>query len=72
MQEYTESSYRFAHNEDPCAVEKLAEGIRQFSEAARELEQELLPLLESAQRAPICVGAAAPTQIGSILAADCS
>ena len=46
--EYTQSGYLFAHNEDPCAVVKLAEGIRQFSAAARELEDVLRPLLQAA------------------------
>ena len=44
---YTREDYLFAHNEDDCAVVKLAEGIRQFSAAARELEDLLRPLLTS-------------------------
>jgi transaldolase len=42
---YTRESWAFAHNEDECSVIKLAEGIRQFSAAARELEDVLRPLL---------------------------
>jgi transaldolase len=42
---FTRESWAFAHNEDECSVIKLAEGIRQFSAAARELEEVLRPLL---------------------------
>ena len=34
-----EKSYRFMHNLDPMAVEKLADGIRRFNDDARKLEQ---------------------------------
>lgn len=34
-----EKSYRFMHNLDPMAVEKLADGIRKFNEDARKLEK---------------------------------
>ena len=34
-----EKAFRWLHNEDAMAVEKLSEGIRRFSEAARKLEQ---------------------------------
>ena len=34
-----EKAYRWAHNEDAMAVEKLAEGIRRFDADARKLEQ---------------------------------
>jgi len=34
-----EKAYRWAHNEDAMAVEKLAEGIRKFDADARKLEQ---------------------------------
>ena len=34
-----ESAYRWRHNEDAMAVEKLAEGIRRFDADARKLEQ---------------------------------
>jgi transaldolase len=34
-----ESSYRFQHNEDQMAVEKLSEGIRTFNADARKLEK---------------------------------
>ena len=33
-----EKTYRFMHNEDAMAVEKLSEGIRRFNEDARKLE----------------------------------
>jgi transaldolase len=34
-----EKAYRFQHNDDPMAVEKLSEGIRKFDADARKLEQ---------------------------------
>src|SRR5688572_23235282 len=34
-----EKAYRWLHNEDPMAVEKLADGIRRFDADARKLEQ---------------------------------
>ena len=34
-----EQAYRWLHNEDPMAVEKLSEGIRRFDADARKLEQ---------------------------------
>jgi transaldolase len=34
-----EKSYRWMHNEDPMAVEKLSDGIRRFNADARKLEQ---------------------------------
>ncbi len=34
-----EKAYRWLHNEDPMAVEKLSEGIRRFDADARKLEQ---------------------------------
>jgi transaldolase len=34
-----EKTYRWMHNEDPMAVEKLSEGIRRFYEDARKLER---------------------------------
>jgi len=34
-----EKAYRFLHNHDPMAVEKLSDGIRRFYEDARKLEQ---------------------------------
>jgi transaldolase len=39
---YTESSFRFALNEDAMATEKLAEGIRAFCVDAVKLEHLLL------------------------------
>jgi len=34
-----EKTYRFLHNQDPMAVEKLSDGIRRFYEDGRKLEQ---------------------------------
>lgn len=34
-----EKTYRFMHNQDPMAVEKLSDGIRRFYEDGRKLEQ---------------------------------
>ena len=34
-----EKTYRFQHNQDPMAVDKLSDGIRRFYEDARKLEQ---------------------------------
>jgi transaldolase len=34
-----EKTYRWMHNQDPMAVEKLSDGIRRFYEDARKLEQ---------------------------------
>jgi transaldolase len=34
-----EPTYRFLHNQDPMAVEKLSDGIRRFYDDARKLEQ---------------------------------
>jgi transaldolase len=34
-----EKAYRFMHNQDPMAVEKLSDGIRRFYDDARKLEQ---------------------------------
>ncbi|HEX5091260.1 MAG TPA: transaldolase [Burkholderiales bacterium] len=45
-----EKGYRWAHNEDAMAVEKLAEGIRKFDADARKLEQRVASLT-SARRA---------------------
>jgi len=36
---YDEKSFRWAFNEDPCAVTKLAEGIRQFAKDSMKLEE---------------------------------
>ncbi|VFP78043.1 Transaldolase A [Buchnera aphidicola (Cinara cuneomaculata)] len=41
----TESEFRFLHNQDAMAVEKLSEGIRQFSYDQMELEKFLLNLI---------------------------
>jgi transaldolase len=34
-----EKTYRFRHNEDPMAVDKLSDGIRKFNADARKLEK---------------------------------
>jgi transaldolase len=34
-----EKSFRWLHNQDPMAVEKLSEGIRKFDADARKLEK---------------------------------
>lgn len=47
-----EKAYRWMHNEDAMAVEKLAEGIRKFDADARKLEQ-LAASLVGAPRAAI-------------------
>ena len=41
----TEVSFRWMHNEDPMATEKLAEGIRKFNSDARRLEEYALSLV---------------------------
>jgi len=41
-----EDAFRWAHNEDAMATEKLAEGIRKFGEAAVQLEQIVTKKLE--------------------------
>ena len=46
-----EKSYRWRHNEDAMAVEKLAEGIRRFDADARKLEQFVLPLVKERRAA---------------------
>jgi transaldolase len=46
-----EKSYRWRHNEDAMAVDKLADGIRRFDADARKLEQFVLPLLEARRAA---------------------
>ena len=40
-----EKAYRWRHNEDPMAVDKLAEGIRRFDADARKLEQTIATLV---------------------------
>ncbi len=46
-----EKAYRWRHNEDAMAVEKLAEGIRRFDADARKLEQFVLPLVKERRAA---------------------
>ena len=46
-----EASYRWRHNEDAMAVEKLSEGIRRFDADARKLEHAIAELLKRARAA---------------------
>ena len=46
-----EASYRWMHNEDAMAVEKLSEGIRKFDADARKLEQAVAALMKSSRAA---------------------
>jgi transaldolase len=46
-----EKAYRWRHNEDAMAVEKLADGIRRFDADARKLEQAVLALLKDRRAA---------------------
>jgi transaldolase len=46
-----EKAYRWRHNEDAMAVEKLADGIRLFDADARKLEQFVLPLVKERRAA---------------------
>lgn len=46
-----EAAFRWQHNEDAMAVEKLAEGIRKFDADARKLELAVSALLRSARAA---------------------
>src|SRR5436190_1449265 len=46
-----EKSYRWMHNEDAMAVEKLSEGIRRFDADARKLEQVTASLLKGERAA---------------------
>jgi transaldolase len=46
-----EASYRWQHNQDAMAVEKLSEGIRRFDADARKLEQAIGELLKRARAA---------------------
>jgi transaldolase len=46
-----EKAFRWKHNKDAMAVEKLAEGIRRFDADARKLEQFVLQLLEGRRAA---------------------
>jgi len=45
-----EETFRWQHNEDAMATEKLAEGIRKFGEAAIQLEQIITKRLDEAQK----------------------
>ena len=46
-----EPAYRWLHNEDAMAVDKLAEGIRRFDADARKLEQFVLSLVKERRAA---------------------
>jgi len=46
-----EASYRWQHNQDAMAVEKLAEGIRRFDADARKLEQAIAERLRKSRAA---------------------
>ena len=46
-----EKAFRWMHNEDAMAVEKLAEGIRRFDADARKLERAVAALLDPARAA---------------------
>jgi len=46
-----EKTFRWMHNEDAMATEKLAEGIRRFHADARKLENYVLTLVEKSQAA---------------------
>jgi transaldolase len=46
-----EKTFRWLHNEDAMATEKLAEGIRKFHTDARKLEDYVLALVEKSQAA---------------------
>eukprot|EP00758_Cryptobia_borreli_P010227 Tbor_TRINITY_DN5552_c0_g3::TRINITY_DN5552_c0_g3_i1::g.13176::m.13176/K00616/E2.2.1.2, talA, talB; transaldolase len=45
ISEYSHSQFMFDHNEDPMAVEKLAEGIRSFNKDTRALEESIRGLV---------------------------
>lgn len=47
LPELTESDFLFMHNEDPMAVEKLAEGIRNFNKDTRSLEEAIRVKLQA-------------------------
>jgi transaldolase len=46
-----EATFRWQHNEDAMAVEKLSDGIRKFDADARKLEQAVAALLATPQAA---------------------
>jgi len=52
-----EKSFRWAHNDDAMATEKLAEGIRKFAEDSVALEKMLLPRIEAALTAATAAAA---------------
>jgi transaldolase len=46
-----EADFRWLHNEDPMATDKLAEGIRRFDADARKLERLIISLAAATQAA---------------------
>ncbi|HYJ18259.1 MAG TPA: transaldolase family protein, partial [Burkholderiales bacterium] len=46
-----EKAFRWQHNEDAMATEKLAEGIRKFHQDGQKLEQYVMALVEKTQAA---------------------
>jgi transaldolase len=47
-----EKSFRWMHNEDAMATDKLAEGIRRFDADARKLEKLIVSLAAAAPTVP--------------------
>lgn len=54
-----EAAFRWQHNEDAMAVEKLSEGIRKFDADARKLERAVAALLATPGAASVSSPAAA-------------
>lgn len=52
----TEPLFRWMHNEDPMATEKLAEGIRNFASDTRKLEAIVSAKLAEKRRPPLWPG----------------
>ena len=63
-----EASFRWQHNEDAMAVEKLSDGIRRFDADARKLEQAVAELLESARAPPRDHDRDSRTRAGGVVA----
>lgn len=53
LNDLTESQFLFMHNDDPMAVEKLAEGIRGFDKDTRTLEKTIRAKMESLKKAKL-------------------
>jgi transaldolase len=49
--ELDEANFRWLHNEDPMATDKLAEGIRRFDADARKLERLIISLAAATEAA---------------------